>query len=195
MEGRPPTAPVSHYFSLCSVSQVSFLATCLSVTNLTQTLAVVPRTIEGLCLSGSVVSSLPPVSASGCFLCFSQTQVPGDEFASHPTPARSSLRLGTVAETLFCRPSFKEETPLSISRSLCLPDFPPETPYLRPLSGQEGGHPTASQSTMAGYQKQLPSGCGGAGWHVSRSGARLFFQGSVDLTPVGFVFQPGTDDG
>lgn len=50
---------VSRYFSLCPVSRVSFLATCLSVTNLTQTLAAVPRTIEGLCLGGSV-SSLPP---------------------------------------------------------------------------------------------------------------------------------------
>lgn len=50
---------VSRYFSLCSVSQLPFLAACFSVTNLTQTLAAVPRTVEGLCLMGSV-SSLPP---------------------------------------------------------------------------------------------------------------------------------------
>ncbi|XP_027255149.1 toll-like receptor 12 [Cricetulus griseus] len=50
---------VSRYFALCPVFQLSFLATCNSVTNLTETLAAVPQTVEGLCLSGSV-SSLPP---------------------------------------------------------------------------------------------------------------------------------------
>ncbi|XP_005079681.1 toll-like receptor 12 [Mesocricetus auratus] len=56
-----PLPLVSRYFSLCSVSvtQLSFLAACISVTNLTQTLAAVPQTVEGLCLSGSM-SSLPP---------------------------------------------------------------------------------------------------------------------------------------
>ncbi|CAH6790896.1 toll-like receptor 12 [Phodopus roborovskii] len=50
---------VSRYFSFCSVSPLSLLAACNSVKNLTETLADVPQTVEGLCLGGTV-SSLPP---------------------------------------------------------------------------------------------------------------------------------------
>lgn len=50
---------VSRYFSLCPKSKLSFLAACFSVSNLTQTLEAVPRTVEGLCLGGSVSTLLP----------------------------------------------------------------------------------------------------------------------------------------
>lgn len=50
---------VSRYFTFCRHSKLSFLAACLSVSNLTQTLEVVPRTVEGLCLGGTVSTLLP----------------------------------------------------------------------------------------------------------------------------------------
>ncbi|XP_051027728.1 toll-like receptor 12 [Acomys russatus] len=45
---------VSRYFSFCADSKLAFLAACIPVTNLTQTLEAVPQSVEGLCLSGSV---------------------------------------------------------------------------------------------------------------------------------------------
>ncbi|XP_007948657.1 toll-like receptor 12 [Orycteropus afer afer] len=51
---------VSRYFLLCPMdSSLPFLASCILVTNLTQTLEAVPQHVEGLCLSGSI-SVLPP---------------------------------------------------------------------------------------------------------------------------------------
>ncbi|XP_021055183.1 toll-like receptor 12 [Mus pahari] len=50
---------ISRYFTFCQHSKLSFLAACLSVSNLTQTLEVVPRAVEGLCLSGTVSTLLP----------------------------------------------------------------------------------------------------------------------------------------
>ncbi|KAM6216985.1 toll-like receptor 12 [Rhynchocyon petersi] len=50
---------VSRYFALCPLdSSLRFLAWCKSVTNLTEALATIPHTVEGLCLSGSI-SVLP----------------------------------------------------------------------------------------------------------------------------------------
>ncbi|XP_006862425.1 PREDICTED: toll-like receptor 12-like [Chrysochloris asiatica] len=51
---------ISRYFALCRLaSSLSFLASCVAVSNLTQALKAVPPNIEGLCLSGSI-SVLPP---------------------------------------------------------------------------------------------------------------------------------------
>lgn len=50
---------VARYFTFCHRdSKLSFLAACFPVSNLTQTLEAVPRTVEGLCL-GSVPTLLP----------------------------------------------------------------------------------------------------------------------------------------
>lgn len=50
---------VSRYFAFCPNSKLSFLAAGFPVSNLTQTLEAVPRTVEGLCFSGSVSTLLP----------------------------------------------------------------------------------------------------------------------------------------
>lgn len=50
---------VSRYFTFCHQPKLSFLAACISVSNLTQTLEVIPRTVEGLCLGGTVSTLLP----------------------------------------------------------------------------------------------------------------------------------------
>uniref|UniRef100_A0A8D2CK41 TIR domain-containing protein n=1 Tax=Sciurus vulgaris TaxID=55149 RepID=A0A8D2CK41_SCIVU len=50
---------VSRFFHICPLdSRLSFLASCTQVTNLTQALEVVPQSVEGLCLAGSI-SILP----------------------------------------------------------------------------------------------------------------------------------------